>query len=87
MQRGDSGHVRLGWHKLQAEQLKVVVPTGLQRAEMLWSTLALQEDQVQEPLSGLGTSYPKAGSLAGQGRTVGLGRRRKSQPPADHKDR
>ena len=41
-----------------------MVPTGLQGAEMLWSTLALQEDQVQGPLSGLGTSYPKAGSLA-----------------------
>ena len=86
MQKGNSSHVRLGWHKLQAEQLKVVVPTGLQGAEMLWSTLALQEDQVQGPLSGLGTSYPKAGSLAGQGRRVGLGRRHESQPPAGHKD-
>ena len=60
--------------------------TGLQWVEMLWFTLALQEDQVQGPLSGLGTLYPKASSLAGQGRRVGLGRRRESQPPAGHED-
>lgn len=86
---GSAGSLRLGWHPLKHQLLsstRPLVQTGLQWAEMLRPTLALQEHQAQRACSRLGTLCPSVGSIAGLGRRVGLGRRYEPQLAAGQRE-